>query len=75
MEPYKNFGRNSGVAEYEINPGAITIRFKDGSEYLYTNESSGSVNVTEMQRLAGVGRGLNSFINTKVREGYARKIR
>ncbi|MCS6514799.1 hypothetical protein [Burkholderia thailandensis] len=75
MERYKNLGGDSNVVAYEIEQGAITVQFGDGSVYLYTTQSAGAANIAEMQRLANVGQGLNSFIGRVVRKGYARKIR
>jgi hypothetical protein len=75
MEQYKNLGGDSGVTAFEIGDGSITVYFNDGSQYLYTNQSAGPGNITEMQRLARAGQGLNSFINRVVKHGYARKLR
>jgi hypothetical protein len=75
MEHYKNIGGNSGVAAFEIVEGSITVQFKDGAIYLYTNQSAGPGNIAEMQRLAIAGQGLNSFISRVVRKGYAQKLR
>ncbi|RAQ06497.1 hypothetical protein DPR02_22070 [Burkholderia cepacia] len=75
MERYKNLGGDSNVVAYEIEQGAITVQFGDGSVYLYTTQSAGAENIAEMQRLANVGQGLNSFISRVVKKGYARKIR
>ncbi len=75
MERYANLGRDSNIASYEFGAGSITVQFNDGSVYLYTNQSSGSKNLAEMQRLAQVGQGLNSFINRFVRKCYAQKLR
>ena len=41
MERYRNLGRDSNVAAFEIGNGSITVEFNDGSQYLYTNESAG----------------------------------
>jgi hypothetical protein len=75
MERYKNLSGDSGVAAYEIGQGSITVQFKDGAVYLYTNQSTGAANIAEMQRLAVAGQGLNSFINRIARKGYAQKLR
>ncbi|MFK2877176.1 hypothetical protein [Rhodanobacter hydrolyticus] len=75
MERYRNLGGDSNVAAYELGNGSITVQFNDGSVYLYTNQSAGPANITELQRLAQVGQGLNSFINRYVRKGYAQKLR
>jgi hypothetical protein len=75
VERYKNIGGDSGVAAYEIGQESITVQFKDGSVYLYNNQSAGNANIAEMQRLAVAGHGLNSFIIRVVRKGYAQKMR
>ena len=75
MERYKNLGGDSGVTSYEIGHESITVQFNDGAAYLYTSQSAGAANIAEMQRLAGLGQGLNSFIRRFVRKGYARKLR
>lgn len=75
MERYRNLGGDSGVIGYEIADGSITVQFRDGATYRYTVQSAGAGNLAEMQRLATVGRGLNSFISRVVRKGYAEKLR
>lgn len=75
MERYKNLGRDSNVATYELGAGSITVQFNDGSIYLYTNQSAGPANLAELQRLAQIGQGLNGYINRYVRKGYAQKLR
>jgi hypothetical protein len=75
MERYKNLSGDSNVIAYEIAQGSITVQFGDGSIYLYTIQSSGSANIAEMQRLAIVGQGLNSYIGRVVKKSYAKKIR
>jgi hypothetical protein len=74
MESYKNLGGNSNVMSYELNDGEVTVKFGDGSIYLYTNRSTGAENINEMHRLARAGHGLNSFIGRVVRKAFARKI-
>ncbi len=75
MKVYKDLSGNSAVTSYEIAHGEITVRFADDSIYLYTTQSTGAVNINEMQRLASNGQGLNSFIDRIVNKNYARKIR
>jgi hypothetical protein len=41
----------------------------------YTNQSTDTVNINEMHRLAKAGQGLNSYIGKVVKKGYARKFR
>lgn len=75
MERYKNLGGDSSVVAYQLGEGEITVQFSDGWLYLYTTQSAGAANISEMQRLALHGCGLNSFIGRIVRKGYARKWR
>lgn len=73
MEPYQNLNGNSGVAAYEIGEDYIRVQFTSGSVYVYTYDSAGADNIEQMKQLARKGQGLNTFINTNVREEYARR--
>ena len=75
MKPYANLGGNSGVVAYENGPDFIKVQFSDGSIYPYTYASAGADNIECMKQLAESGHGLNSFINTNVRNLYAAKER
>ena len=75
MPRYANLSGNSGVFSYEISDGEIEVTFNDGSTYLYTDQSAGPGNITQMHALARFGQGLNGFINTNVKFRYARKLR
>lgn len=75
MERYGNLSGDSGVVAYEIGRGSITVEFREGHVYRYTNTSAGSGNIAEMQRLARTGRGLSGFISRVVRDRYAAKLR
>lgn len=75
MERYKNLGRDSNVAAYEIGSDRISVQFNDGSVYLYTCRSAGQTDIEQMKKLAEAGRGLNGFINTRVRKAYESKVR
>lgn len=74
-EKYKNLSGKSTVAEYKIIHDSVTIRFVDHSVYIYTNQSAGRLNVNQMKALAIAGKGLGTFIDANLKEGYARKIR
>ncbi|ENZ76528.1 hypothetical protein OR214_03266, partial [Ralstonia pickettii OR214] len=52
MKDYKNLSGESGVIGYEIEQGSITVYFRDGSTYLYTNTITGPEEIIEMQCLA-----------------------
>lgn len=75
MQAYLNLGGDSGVAAFEVGAGQITVQFRDGSTYLYTDGSAGRACIAEMQRLALQHHGLNSFISRVVRRNYARRWR
>ena len=73
MEKYKNLEGNSGVSEYQNGADFIRVRFKDGGQYLYTNSSAGTNNISAMQALAITGQGLNAYVNKYVKKQYASK--
>ena len=75
MQPYGNRGGDSGVAAYEAGPDFIRVQFTTGAVYVYTHASCGQHNCETMKSLAADGRGLNAFINSVVRRGYARRER
>ncbi len=75
MEAYKNLSGGSGVVAYESGPDFIRVQFSSGSVYLYAYASAGSQNIEQMKELARSGQGLNSFINTTVRNDYAQRER
>jgi len=72
MQYYKNIGGDSGVSAYEYGTDFIRVKFSSGKIYLYTNASAGAQNIAEMKRLADAGRGLNSFINLRVRDLFVK---
>jgi len=74
MQRYKNASGESGVVAYDIDAGAITVQFRGGDRYLYTEDSAGAANVARMQELARAGHGLSSFISQHVHDRYARKL-
>jgi len=74
MQRYGNQSRESGVVAYDIDAGQITVQFRNGDRYLYTEDSAGAANIARMQALAKAGRGLSSFISQHVHDRYARKI-
>jgi hypothetical protein len=74
MQRYKNRSGESGVVAYDIAERSITVEFRDGDRYLYTDQSAGAENITEMQRLATLGSGLSTYISQVVRDRYARKL-
>lgn len=63
MTPYENLNRDSGVVAYDPGVDSITLQFRGGAVYLYTNARTGPANVERMKSLAHAGRGLCTFIN------------
>ena len=63
MQNYTDRDNNSNIQGYEYGDGWITVYFKDGSSYTYTDSSAGHSTIQEMKQLADYGDGLNSFIN------------
>jgi hypothetical protein len=74
MQHYRSRNGESGVVAYDIDAGAITVEFRNGDRYLYTEDSAGGANIARMQELARAGHGLSSFISQHVHDRYARKL-
>lgn len=70
MRPRKKSDRDSLVKRFEIGEDFIKVELSSGASYLYTYESAGKNNIEEMKRLAHAGDGLNSFINTCVKNKH-----
>jgi frataxin-like iron-binding protein CyaY len=75
MKRYRTADKDTGVIAYEIAKDNITIKFKDGSVYVYTNKSAGQAAIAEMKILAEKGVGLTTYINQHVRNLYQFKLR
>lgn len=75
MIPYGNAGKDSNVQGYELGEGSIRVAFTDGSQYLYTDASTGPAKVERMRALAVKGHGLNGYISRHVGEAYAERRR
>jgi len=63
MKPYKDYDNDSNIEAYEYGNDWITVRFKDDSEYDYSNEIITPYVLNQMKLLADEGNGLNAFIN------------
>ncbi|WP_306394884.1 hypothetical protein [Telluria beijingensis] len=74
MRRYANRNGDSGVVAYELGKHSITVRFKGGDRYLYTEDSTGADHIARMHALATEGRGLSTYISQHVCERYARKL-
>ena len=75
MKRYKNLSGNSEVAAYEIAKDSVTVGFTTCAAYIYSDQSAGKSNISQMKSLALAGKGLSTFINANVKERCARKIR
>ncbi|WP_345101317.1 hypothetical protein [Mucilaginibacter panaciglaebae] len=75
MQNYNSDGHDAGVIAYEIGKDNISIKFRDGSTYLYTNKSAGPAAIAEMKALAQRGGGLTTYINQHVKEHYQIKFK
>lgn len=77
MQRYKNLSGRSNVYAFELLESGIIVQFNDHSQYTYQSKNIGTFNLTEMQRLATYGQGLNSFISRTpaVKNGYSHKSR
>lgn len=74
MQRYANRNGESGVVAYELGKHSITVQFKSGDRYLYTENSAGADHIARMHTLATEGRGLSTYISQHVHERYARKL-
>jgi macrodomain Ter protein organizer (MatP/YcbG family) len=75
MQKYLTANHDAGVIAYETGEDSISIKFRDGSTYLYTNKSAGQAAIAEMKALAKKGAGLTTYINQHVREHYQQKLK
>lgn len=66
--PYAN--PESSVKAFRIFQEYIQVQFKSGKVYIYTKASVGEDNLVTMKQLAIAGKGLGSFINTRVKKSY-----
>ena len=74
MQPYKNASHDTGVIAYQLGKDRISIKFRDGSVYVYTVNSAGAKAIADMKALAKKGEGLTTYINQHVREHYEVKL-
>jgi hypothetical protein len=75
MQMYRTSNHDTGVIAYQTAEDSISIKFRDGSVYLYTNKSAGPAAITEMKILAKKGAGLTTYINQHVRDHYQAKLK
>jgi hypothetical protein len=71
MTKYLNKSGKSGVLGYSFTENSISILFEDQNFiYTYNEIKPGMVKAQEMIQLAILGKGLNSYIKTKVKGNY-----
>lgn len=70
MTPYMDISGRSGIEGYDLFDDAITVYFKDGRQYNYSELSAGKYEVDQMKQLAEQGEGLNAFINKITKFSY-----
>lgn len=73
MQAYRNLSGKSGIVQYETGVDWIEVVFDSGQfrVYRYTIGSAGIIHIERLKHLARQGHGLNSYINTHVRERYS----
>ena len=70
MQAYRNHSGKSPIVGFQINGSEITVEFKGGKRYRYTQYKPGPIHVAEMQRLAQAGAGLAAYIGRHVQSNY-----
>lgn len=75
VQQYRTANQDTGVIAYETGKGYISVKFRDGSIYTYTNKSAGVAAICEMKTLAKKGAGLTTYINQHVRDHYQSKLK
>jgi hypothetical protein len=75
MTTYNDATGTSGITAFNSNNDSITIEYKNGSAYQYSEQVAGSANVGYMKTLAASGQGLNSFINKHLTKAQAVRVR
>jgi hypothetical protein len=73
MSKYKNLSGNSNVDEYEYTAESFTVKFKDGSHYLYSTLKNSLSEIQKMQQCADAGIGLGTMLATKPYHPYDQK--
>ncbi|MGN2243376.1 hypothetical protein ACFWZU_07705 [Frateuria sp. GZRR33] len=74
MQRYGNRPGHSGIAEYELAPGRIRVRFVNNPEICgYDRARPGAGYVREMKKRAKGGRRLATYFSQHVGDNYARK--
>jgi len=75
MTNYSDASGISGITAYQCGNDSITIEYKGGSAYLYSDQVAGAANVGHMKSLAVSGQGLNTYINKNLTKAQAIRVR
>ena len=75
MATYNDATGTSGITAFQSSNDSITIEYKNGSAYQYSDHTTGFANVGHMKTLAASGQGLNSFINKSLTKAQAVRVR
>jgi len=75
MAHYNDATGKSGITAFQSSNDSITIEYKNGAAYQYSDQTAGAANVGFMKSLAAAGHGLNSFINMHLTKAQAVRVR
>jgi len=74
MQTYKNQGGDSSISRFQIDTDELLVEFDNGDKYLYNRIRPGVIHVRQMQQLAELGQGLNSYIKQYVNKNFYQKL-
>ncbi|WP_419786461.1 hypothetical protein [Pseudodesulfovibrio sp.] len=63
MQRYLNLSGKSGIEAFRIEDKSISVQFKKGRVYQYSENPIGSQHIENMKELALAGQGLNTYIS------------
>ncbi len=70
MQKYQNLSGKSSIESYELGNNRIIVQYKNGSAFLFNQSYSGTLDLNIMKDLAQTGKGLSTFIQRFVGNGY-----
>jgi len=65
MTKYKNLSGNSNVDSYEYTAETFTVKFSEGTHYLYSTQKNSLNAIQQMHQKADAGIGLGTMLATK----------
>jgi len=74
MENYANKSGDSAVTGFQIESNSMKVRFKDHHVYLYDIRHPGPEHLEKMKELARAGWGLNTYIESEVKNDFSSKV-